>query len=471
MTDPLANVGNMADLLRDDAPAHEMPEHDVREYPTLDDVPGATLPHERPAPKFARALADVLPLLRQPRDPAHGGVPLPAAWSCLRAVFGGMPRRALEERHADARAVHRASANLDPAELFNVAKTAGAYLPPGVHIITGQTGGGKTALMVNLSRAAVLEQHPVVYASLELDAAELAARMVALEQDLSWGQLALRRALSPDKAAARDAGIATLTDPLRQFVALVPDGDVNFPEMARAIRDTAVRLWHDTGRTRAPLVVFDYLQAAGILTPAGGREAALREHIAAVVMDLRRLSREHLLAYPDWPGCPVVVLSLTARTNVAGERQVQGFGGAPDELRRADLETLKALPKEAGEVEGTAVTAWVLAMGAPSDQSDRQPMTLRLAKNRAGPSGQWVPFDFIGRTGAITEAPERYAPAIKADAAAAELARLKATNQEKKEAAELTSLRKGAPPSPDDEDPQVSAEQLRATLTKRGRTS
>jgi hypothetical protein len=126
-------------------------------------------------------------------------------------------------------------------------------------------------------------------------------------------------------------------------------------------------------------------------------------------MELRQLSRESP-ALEGWHGCPVVVLSLTARSNVKGENAVPGMDGkAPDALRKADLETLKALPKEAGEVEATAVTAWVMALGEKDiGYGGERALTLRLVKNRIGRAGQWIPFDFYGATGKLEEAPKRY---------------------------------------------------------------
>lgn len=129
--------------------------------------------------------------------------------------------------------------------------------------------------------------------------------------------------------AQRGEGIVTLQAIVGNFVALVPESDVNFPVRAVAWRATMLRLWHATGRQRAPLVVFDNLQAAGILAPQDARTAPLRAHIASVVFELRRLSREGMREYPDWHGCPVVVLSLTARSNLASKERVPGFHGRP----------------------------------------------------------------------------------------------------------------------------------------------
>lgn len=365
--------------------------------------------HERPLPGYARNMADVLPSLTDIRDPRRGGVPLPAEWASMAAVMGGITRTHLETYHAG---------RGDLGRHFETCKRAGAYLPPGLHTITGQTGGGKTAAVINLALTALAGGHPVVYVSLELDAHEVAARLLALEGNLPWAPLALRRELPAETMTKRDRAIADMTPGVRNCVVLVPDGE-SATQTAADVRATALRLWHETGRELAPLVIFDYLQAASILTLGEGRDTSLREHIAAVAMTLRRLSRESLDGYPDWPGCPVVALSITARGNVAGKERAEGFAGDPDELRFADLEALKALPKEAGEVEGTAVTAWVMALGETVEDNGERPLTLRLAKNRMGPAGQWIPFTFHGRTGRLEEAPKRYAAAADEDAAKA----------------------------------------------------
>jgi replicative DNA helicase len=279
--------------------------------------------------------------------------------------------------------------------------------------VTGQTGGGKSALVVNLAHSAITAGHPVLYISLELDAPEIAARLVALEScgrsgggGLSWGRLALRRGLSPQDRETRGQAIASLRDRAALFVAIVPEGGLIKGDVQRE----ALELWREHGKT--PLVIFDYLQAAAVKDAE--RYLQLREHIAAVTMELRQLSRESP-KLEGWHGCPVVVLSLTARSNVRGESAVRGMDGkAPDALRKEDLETLKALPKEAGEVEATAVTAWVMALGEKdAGNAGARPLTLRLVKNRLGRAGQWVPFNFYGITGKLEEATERYSEPLE----------------------------------------------------------
>jgi hypothetical protein len=384
VTEGGATVGNLADLL----PTSQQPQR--------------------------RALTGFLESIREPKAPGEaGGVPVPA-WECFRAVLGGAARRDLEDAHAPkALSPTIESERLYADNRMRAASADGTHLPPGLHIVTGQTGGGKSALVVNLAHAAAAAGHPVLYVSLELDGAEIAARFLGLASGVPWYKLALRKPLGPDEDAKRQEGEAALVaDGIPERVAVLAPETVD----AGLVQREALELFDAFGKV--PLVVFDYLQMATVRS-ADSYRAPLREAVAQVVKELRTLSR-HLEHRPDWPGCPVVVLSTTARANVkksdnSGERVVPGLGGDnPDDLRNADLETLKALPKEAGEVEATAVTAWVVALGDKDAADGSRPLTLRLVKNRLGMPGQWVPFTFHGATGRLEEAPSRYSATAQA---------------------------------------------------------
>lgn len=377
---------------------------------------GAPIPPSAPAGQpDSRPLVLFLPELLTERDAADvGGVPLPRAWSRIRAIFGGASRQDVES---------------DGSYGLTEQIRDGAYLPPGLHVVTGQTGGGKSAFVVNLANAAADAEHPVLYVSLELDGIELAARLVGVDAELPWWRLALRRRTTSADRAVREAAVAAIRERAERIQVLAPEGAVS---LAR-VRAEALDLWRRHRRT--PLVVFDYLQAAAI-AGGDGRRLPLREVVGAVTMELRRLSRalpeerlDDTPEAPSWPGCPVVVLSITARANVRGESGVQGLDGRnPDDLRKAELETLKSLPKEAGEIEATAVTAWVMALGEQGAHGVR-PLTMRLAKNRMGPVGQWVPFAFDAATGRLTEDLDRYASATQLDAAAREAKQERASSR------------------------------------------
>lgn len=380
---------------------------DPQDAPDAAPLPVGTGPAREPG-KTLPTLAAFLPALEQERDgAAAGGVPLPREWARMRATLGGMSPASVQNPNKGAAEITEAAEHRE-----------GKYLPAGLHVITGQTGGGKSALAMNLVHAALHAGHPVVYLSLELDGVELAARLLALDTGLSWWKLAQRRALTKEMQAKRAEGIAKITARAERVTLLSPDRAAD----VHRVREAAVAAWQAHGKT--PLVVVDYLQAVADLPTGDGEwRPSLREYIGAVSRDLRELSRvaegadaPTNAAGERWQGCPVVTLSITARGNVReGDRGVPGMNGkGPDELRHADLETLKALPKEAGAIEAYAVTAWVAALGE-RDVSGKRPMTLRLAKFRGGQPGQWIPFTFDGSTGRLEEEPARYGSGKQCD--------------------------------------------------------
>jgi replicative DNA helicase len=291
-------------------------------------------------------------------------------------------------------------------------------LPPGLHVVAGHTGGGKTAFAIGLARAALKAGHPVVYLSLELSRREIVARLVGLEAHelhpgdkapIPWGVLAHGGARRPEQDRKVGEAIQAVRGYSSGLRVWAPDGLAADCDQLREI----VRACDVT-----PLVVVDYLQAPG-LQAGGGRDLnkPLRERLGAVIMALRHTSKAN---GDSWPGCPVLVLSTTARSNVKGAEGTPGMsGGDPDELRRADLEALKALPKEAGEIEATAVTSWAWAKASEDDpdvpKGEGERVTLRLAKSRAGRAGQWVPLTFYGGSGKLEDARERYGAAEEAD--------------------------------------------------------
>lgn len=375
--------------------------------------------------RVAPALSNALGFLRKERgadDVEPGSTPLPESWALLRAVFGGASADDLKTLYSG-----------DPCDDDTAEKCVGrvraaqkrARLSAGLHVFTGHTGGGKTAVAINLARAAAKARHPVVYVALELDPEELAARLVALEAaeadpngvGPSWADLTFQLPLSDAERRARDRALDTLKDRLGHVYVWAPDPtEATFAPTVANLRRMVYAVRQRHGAT--PLVVFDYLQAPGFAARnvEDERFRPLRERIAVIVMELRHLSKRHTLSDgTTWDGCPVVVLSTTARSNVTGQDAPAGMrGDDPDLIRGALLEQLKALPKEAGEIEATAVTSWAITTAEKGPGGVRA-MTFRLAKNRKGPVGQWVPVRFWGATGRVSDDESRYSLAARTD--------------------------------------------------------
>ena len=380
--------------------------------------------HRRaPGGTFAAALESYRPD-PDPADifnPEPGSTPLPEELEGLRMVFGGVSREDLEALHVDVPASPHAA--LSRRQSIVRERTGEALrlgrLSRGLHVFVGPTGGGKTGLALSLVLAALLESQPVVYVSLELDEDELAARLIGLAGSVAWSRLSLRRPLHRDPERARELGdqkrdaidqLQTVAG-LLYVVAPDPGPDDDLPcvsdykrptqgggpdRLVTGVRTLVRNVWREHGKT--PLVIFDYLQAVGMYAFDPAKEFGLdpRQRIGRLAIALRHLSKADAND-PEWIGCPVVVLSTTARSNTAGKLSTPGMDGTnPDNLRKATLEDLKALGKESGEIEAHAVTCWALSVGE-NDNGGRR-FTLRLAKNRKGPAGQWLPMLFQGAT-------------------------------------------------------------------------
>jgi len=386
-------------------------------------------------PPAVETLADSFDKLRTPLPPWVAGVPTPD-WTNFRAVLAGV-------KQSDLDAAGGENPDLTAYNRVEAAARRGSYWPAGLHMVTGFTGGGKSAFLMNAVHAALMAGHPVVYVSLELNALELAARIVARTGHAngtlhvpSWALLAQRAERSPEQAAALETILASLAPVAHLFRPIVPEGGVDFG----AIETAALSAWRETGK--APLVCFDYLQASAMVAGVD-RVLALREYISEVTMKLRRLTldKPDQRYAPDsditWHGCPALVLSTTARSNVTGENAVLD-AAKPDAIQKADLEALKALPKEAGEIETTAVTAWVIALGWEERADGTRAMAMRCAKQRYTTVGAWVPFAFDGRTGTMTEERSRYGALVTENGAAvragarADRAALDATHADEK---------------------------------------
>lgn len=356
-------------------------------------------------------VASLADSLTAPHDNYPGTVPLPSDWTLL--------AKALDQT------------------------TGKPKLPRGIHVFAGQTGCGKTQLATGFTRAALLAGHPVVYLSLELSQYEVLARLVALETTyaaeagapvaVGWPLLAQRAALAAVQRQAVQGARDALGDALDRLYVWAPDpGPGDAPPSVTVVRGLVRDAWREHGTV--PLVVVDHLQAPGLSLDGNPQSARLpmRERVAGIIMALRHLSKED---EHGWPGCPVVVLSLVARHITAGAGHVPGFdGGNPDLMRRATLETLKAIPKEAGEIEATAVTLWAMASAQPRDGEQKSRMTLRLAKSRMTRAGGWIPLEMDGFTGRLRDDAGRYEIAEQEDQRDAEEKRRRAEEKRRKQA-------------------------------------
>lgn len=267
----------------------------------------------------------------------------------------------------------------------------GAWLWPGlrqilggwrvdtVAVLTGHTGRGKTALAVQTCEAAAAAGAPVLYASMELGAEELAARLIAVRGRKGAQWVAVKRGSYPPEALA--AAREHLVESCPHLYLWAPTDEGRTVEALRRMTRAVVEA---TGR--APLVVLDYVQRlAGPGDDDGGN--GRRMAVSSLSGALRDLSRPGGLG-PTWPGAAVLALSSVSRGKYEAFLNTDKLAGAAD---------LEGAGKESGELEYDAPILLCMTSNQPADAAG-EPATrsalVRVVKNREGSTGRvWFAFD------------------------------------------------------------------------------
>lgn len=236
-------------------------------------------------------------------------------------------------------------------------KVLGNGLWPGMYVLVGGTGAGKTQWAVQLAVEVARRQERVLYLALELSRVDLAARAVGALSGVPWSGILRGTLKDPDVHRVVEASRVAKLLPLHT------ECGAPFGYGADML---AARAW----ALRPKLVVLDYLQ---LCSGRSGEEA--RTTVGRVSYVARTIARDL--------GAAVVVLSSTARANYA--ELVNNPEGDP-----ADL---VGLGKESGEIEYAADGVLVLARHADREEKPRT-RVLVIAKNRHGPLGrvelQWT---------------------------------------------------------------------------------
>jgi replicative DNA helicase len=225
----------------------------------------------------------------------------------------------------------------------------GDGLWPGLYVLVGGTGAGKTQWALQVALHAAQAGTPVLYVALELARQDLAARAVGLVADAAWSDLLRGRIARPQ--------LADLAGPAERALRALPF----YTECGPPYGYDAAAFAADVHARRPGLVVLDYLQLCASSAGEDPRVAVGRVAYAA-----RALARDL--------GAVVLVLSSTARVNYQAlvwtdERDPRDFVG---------------FGKESGEIEYAADGVLVLAH-APAPASTAR--TLVVAKHRLGPTG------------------------------------------------------------------------------------
>jgi replicative DNA helicase len=270
---------------------------------------------------------------------------------------------------------------------------------PGVHYLTGSTGIGKTQFAVQIGVHAAQNKHPVLYLGLELGKEEVATRLLAAIEGISWSKL------QRGDAALYKGVVESAAPKLAKLPIHIEEGDA-YGWHAKLLKDRvrAVRECYpeepDKPGSRPMLIVIDYLQIVAS-DPDNSRED-LRQRIANAAYAARQVTRDSSLS------AVVLAISSISRDNArllreeapgADEEEEQEeqkenkkpgrTKEPPERFGEGDPSRYVGLGKEAGELEYSAHSVIVLC-GEEFVENEDTRVHIAIAKHRDG-SLAWVP--------------------------------------------------------------------------------
>ena len=267
----------------------------------------------------------------------------------------------------------------------NFAATMGGGLWPGLHVLTGGTGTGKSQFALQLALQAAQGGVPTRYVGLELDDLGLVARLLCMAAGdgagIWWSSLYTGKgggvqidAKLRQLDSAYSAELSSL--PLYLDTDQGPHGWA-YDQIGLAVEQ--LRAAHPEANGRPVLLVVDFLQLLG-----GEGNEDVRERIGKAAYQARQAARKHNAA--------ILVLSSTARANYGTLGGLVLNGKGEPKTMPAEL---VGMGKESGDIEYAADSALVIsrATGELDDNGnvyggDSGAVWIAAAKLRAG-SGKW----------------------------------------------------------------------------------
>lgn len=278
----------------------------------------------------------------------------------------------------DAEAAHAAHESGTPrgpvTGLGKLDSDLGGCLAPGLHILHGEPGTGKTAFALQVAATCGA---PALFVTTEMGPLELLRRITARVTGtylgrLKSGELTVAASVELAAQAAAACPMLALMDATRDYLA-----PWKVEDSAPAGILEAAETWRERHKAASVLVIVDSLHtwADGAPLPL----ATEYERLNAAIDDLRRLAARL--------GAPVLAIAERNRANMASAGQSAGAGTRKLEYT---ADSVLALQRDAGDWQ--------------TDAAGEYSVSVKLAKNRNGATGPKVSLRFHGALQAFREA-------------------------------------------------------------------
>jgi replicative DNA helicase len=242
-------------------------------------------------------------------------------------------------------------------------------LNPGLHVLAGAPGVGKTTLSLQIALNAASLGHPVVYVTYENNPLNLVTKALCSRAGISSTQLE-RGFADP---SVLEQAMADLAPSLLRLTLVEGTAKLTLPQIRGKALQLAARFPSKPG-----LLIFDYLQRAA----HGSGYDQIRHNVSALAGELRDLS--NTLKSP--------ILALSSQNRSAGAYGAGGGSAALDSL------------KESGDLEYSADSVIFLKKSDRPAQDPSRAIDLVVAKNRYGASDVTLPLIFRPDLGRLKEA-------------------------------------------------------------------
>ncbi|MDF1660127.1 MAG: DnaB-like helicase C-terminal domain-containing protein [Planctomycetota bacterium] len=262
----------------------------------------------------------------------------------------------------------------------NINESLSGGLWPGMYVLVGNTGTGKSQWALQTALFAAQNDTPILYIGLELDELSIVARLLGLLSEQRWSYLAHGYDRSNIEKVVSRFGPELEKLPIHTEFAPPYGWNYNRLERkAKLMREKYPLKKDSEGQvirgSRPFMIIIDYLQI--VAAPPNVRED-LRTRVQKTAYAARAIAREL--------DAIVLLLSSTARENysvLGGSESKKGQA-----LGEGNPARLVGLGKESGEIEYGADGVFVLSREPWKDKTPPQGGTvnhLAIAKNRSGP--------------------------------------------------------------------------------------